>query len=40
MDETTKRQMRIMKKRRTELGFRQEDVAEEAGISLQQYQNF
>lgn len=40
MDDTTKRQVTIMKKRRTELGFRQEDVAEEAGISLQQYQNF
>lgn len=40
MDESTKRQMRIMKKRREELGFRQGDVAEEAGITLQQYQNF
>lgn len=40
MDEITKRQTQIMKKRMTELGFRQEDVAEEAGISLQQYQNF
>lgn len=30
----------IMKKRRTEMGFTQTDVAEEAGISLQQYQNF
>lgn len=40
MDDSTKRQMKIMKKRRAELGFRQEDVAEEAGISLQQYQNF
>ena len=29
-----------MKKRRTEMGFTQTDVAEEAGISLQQYQNF
>lgn len=40
MDENTKRQMQIMKKRREELGFRQGDVAEEAGITLQQYQNF
>ncbi len=40
MDESTKRQMQIMKKRREELGFRQGDVAEEAGITLQQYQNF
>ena len=32
MDDSTKRQMKIMKKRRAELGFRQEDVAEEAGI--------
>ena len=40
MDEITKRQVMIMKKRRTEMGFTQTDVAEEAGISLQQYQNF
>ena len=40
MDESAKRQMRIMKERRTELGFRQEDVAAEVGISLQHYQNF
>lgn len=40
MDESTKRQMQIMKKRREELGFRQGDVAEEAGITRQQYQNF
>lgn len=40
MDESTKRQVTIMKKRRTELGFRQIDVAQEAGLSLQQYQNF
>ena len=40
MDEITKRQVMIMKKRRTEMGFSQTDVAEEAGISLQQYQNF
>ena len=39
MDESAKRQMRIMKERRTELGFRQE-VAAEVGISLQHYQNF
>ncbi|MBQ9808471.1 MAG: helix-turn-helix transcriptional regulator [Ruminococcus sp.] len=29
----------MMKKRRKELGFRQEDVAEEAGITVQHYQN-
>ena len=40
MDEITKRQVMIMKKRRTEMGFTQTDVAEEAGISLQQYRNF
>ncbi len=40
MDEITKRQVMIMKKRRTEMGYTQTDVAEEAGISLQQYQNF
>ena len=40
MDEITKLQVMIMKKRRTEMGFTQTDVAEEAGISLQQYQNF
>ena len=40
MDESAKRQMKIMRERRTELGFRQEDVAAEAGISLQHYQNF
>ena len=40
MDEITKRQVTIMKKRREEMGFRQSDVAEEAGITLQQYQNF
>ena len=40
MDEITRRQVAVMKKRRAELGFRQCDVAEEAGISLQQYQNF
>lgn len=40
MDEITKRQVMIMKKRRTEMGFTQTDVAEETGISLQQYQNF
>lgn len=40
MDEITKRQVMIMKKRRTEMGFTQTDIAEEAGISLQQYQNF
>ena len=40
MDEITKRQVMIMKKRRTEMGYTQTDVAEEAGISLQQYQHF
>ena len=40
MDEITKRQVTIMKKRRNEMGFTQGDVAEEAGITLQQYQNF
>ena len=40
MDEITKRQVAIMKKRRIEIGFTQGDVAEEAGITLQQYQNF
>ena len=40
MDESLKRQVRIMKKRREEMGFTQTDVAEEAGITLQQYQNF
>lgn len=40
MDEITKRQITIMKKRRNEMGFTQGDVAEEAGITLQQYQNF
>ena len=40
MDEITKRQVTIMKKRREEMGFRQSDVAEEASITLQQYQNF
>jgi len=40
MDQMTKRQVAIMKRRRDELGFRQGDVAEEAGISVQQYQNF
>ena len=34
MDEITKRQVTIMKKRREEMGFRQSDVAEEAGITL------
>ena len=40
MDEITKRQVTIMKKRRKEMGFTQGDIAEEAGITLQQYQNF
>lgn len=40
MDEITKRQVIIMKKRRKEMGFTQGDIAEEAGITLQQYQNF
>ncbi len=40
MDESTKRIMRILRERRKELGFRQEDVATEVGISLQHYQNF
>ena len=40
MHESLKRQVRIMKKRREEMGFTQTDVAEEAGITLQQYQNF
>lgn len=40
MDEITKRQVTIMKKRRKEMGFTQGDNAEEAGITLQQYQNF
>ena len=40
MDEITKRQVTIMKKRRSEMGFTQGDIAEEAGITLQQYQNF
>jgi transcriptional regulator with XRE-family HTH domain len=40
MEDSTKRQMRILRERRKELGFRQQDVASEAGISLQQYQNF
>ena len=40
MDEITKRQVTIMKKCREEMGFRQSDVAEEACITLQQYQNF
>ena len=39
-DEILKRQVRIMKKRREEMGFTQTDIAEEAGITLQQYQNF
>ena len=38
-DETATCQAKIMKKRRKELGFRQEDVAEEAGITVQHYQN-
>ena len=40
MDDRTKRQTKIMKMRRRELGFRLEDVVEEACITLQQYQNF
>ena len=40
MDEITKRQVTIMKKHRKEMGFTQGDIAEEAGITLQQYQNF
>ena len=40
MDEIIKRQVTIMKKRRKEMGFTQGDIAEEAGITLQQYQNF
>ncbi|HRR77219.1 MAG TPA: helix-turn-helix transcriptional regulator [Ruminococcus sp.] len=40
MDEIAKRQVTIMKKRRKEMGFTQGDIAEEAGITLQQYQNF
>ena len=40
MDEITKRQVTIMKKRRKEMGFTQGDIAEEAGITLQQYKNF
>ena len=40
MDESIKRQVCVMKKRREEMGFTQTDVAEEAGITLQQYQNF
>ena len=40
MDEITKRQVTIMKKRRKEMGFTQGDIAEEACITLQQYQNF
>ena len=40
MDEITKRQVTIMKKRRKEMGFTQGDIAEETGITLQQYQNF
>ena len=40
MDEITKRQVTIMKKRRKEMGFTQGDIAEEAGITLQQYQKF
>ena len=40
MDGITKRQVTIMKKRRKEMGFTQGDIAEEAGITLQQYQNF
>ena len=31
MDEITKRQVTIMKKRRKEMGFTQGDIAEEAG---------
>ena len=40
MDEITKRQIAILKRRRDEMEFTQTDVAEEAGITLQQYQNF
>ena len=40
MDEITKRQIAILKRRRDEMEFTQTDVAEEAGSTLQQYQNF
>ena len=40
MDEITKRQVTIMKKRRNEMGFTQGDVADAIGVQLQQYQMF
>ena len=40
MDKSAEREARILKKRRKELGLSQMEVALNAGLKLQQYQNF
>ena len=40
MDKSTEREALILRKRRKELGLTQMDVALNAGIQLQHYQNF